>query len=45
MDQGARQDTVHGVARVGQDLLTKPKPCVINNPKRVLDVKHQMIRW
>ena len=45
MDRGAWQDTVHGVARVGHNLVTKPKPCVINNRKRVLGVKHEMIRW
>ena len=27
MDRGARQVTVHGVARVGHDLTTKSPPC------------------
>ena len=26
MDRGAWQDTVHGVTRVGHDLVTKPPP-------------------
>ena len=26
MDRGAWRDTVHGVARVGHDLVTKPPP-------------------
>ena len=29
MDRGAWQATVHGVARVGQDLATKPPPRII----------------
>ena len=33
MDRGARQATVHGVARVGQDLATKP-------PLRPEDKRH-----
>ena len=28
MDRGARQATVHGIARVGHDLATKPPPPV-----------------
>ena len=30
MDRGAWQATVHGVARVGHDLVTKPPPIDIN---------------
>ena len=34
MDRGAWQATVHGVARVGHDLATKPPPppCIYNTP-------------
>ena len=30
MDRGARQATVHGVARVGHTLMTKPMPPLYN---------------
>ena len=33
MDRGAWQATVHGVARVGQDLVTKPPPCQLGSHK------------
>ena len=29
MDRGARRATVHGVARVGHDLVTKPPPPIL----------------
>ena len=29
MDRGAWQATVHGIARVGHDLVTKPPPCAL----------------
>ena len=28
MDRGARQATVHGIARVSHDLVIKPPPCL-----------------
>jgi len=41
MDRGTWQATIHGVARVGHDLATKPPPpsyrrCVINIAKCII---------
>ena len=33
MDRGVRQATVHGVARVGHDLVTKPPPPYVGIPE------------
>ena len=38
MDRGVWQATVHGVARVGHDLLTKPPPppCIYMQSKKMI---------
>ena len=43
MDRGAWQATVHGVARVGHDWVTKPPTPYIEDPKDVTGKLHELI--